>query len=471
MVESKHAGARSITPEILSHSSKSRQVFFGAGLAVLAVAILFVRLGSSPLIFDEAIYAEVSKQVLASGELLTLHWNGAPWFEKPPIFIWATALAFRVFGVSEFSARVISALCGVGVVLVSAAIARELYSRAAGVIAGLVMLSSPLFVFFARFGTTDVCLVLFLVLGQYFYIRAAKDPRLWLGVGLAFAGAVLVKGFAAGVGPLSIAVGLVIEGRIGATIKSRHFWRAVVTSIVLAGSWHLAEVLIHGERFWKVYLGLHVVGRATSGSVFGGDRDPAFYFRVLGQGFFPWVLIALPAVLLERNRRAASLIAMAAATLILYSIASTKFPWYLLPMFPPLAIISSGFLSRLKSEPVLVAVVVLLASVGLWRSVRGLHGPARMVPTMVLAKKAAPDAGLIMTAPEDLQDTAIFYSGRRVCTDRDLNPLSFGYIEGCKPGEARNIIFSAEARPLVESRLRVRVLAEERGIFYAEVLP
>ncbi len=165
---------------------------------------LFYKLGNSPLYFDEAIYAQVSKGILRRGDWVTLHWNGVAWFEKPPLFIWATAIAFKIFWVGEFWARSISGLCGLGVVVVSYAAGKNLYNRTAGLVAGIILLASPLFVFFSRSGSTDICLTFFLTLGLYFYLRSPKDSRYWLLVGLAFACAALVKGAAAIVGPLSV---------------------------------------------------------------------------------------------------------------------------------------------------------------------------------------------------------------------------------------------------------------------------
>jgi 4-amino-4-deoxy-L-arabinose transferase-like glycosyltransferase len=74
-------------------------------LIVLAVTILFGRLATHVLFFDEAIYAEVSKEMVQRGEWLTPHWNGHQWFEKPPVYFWATALLFKVFGSSASFGR------------------------------------------------------------------------------------------------------------------------------------------------------------------------------------------------------------------------------------------------------------------------------------------------------------------------------------------------------------------------------
>src|SRR5687767_3404891 len=125
-------------------------------MIILAVIILFGRLGRNVLFFDEAIYAQVSKEMAERGEWLTPHSNGRVWFEKPPVYFWTTGVLFRLFGISEFWARFASALSGLGVLLLVFVIARRIYGDASsGVLAVLILLSTQLFVYYARFGTTD----------------------------------------------------------------------------------------------------------------------------------------------------------------------------------------------------------------------------------------------------------------------------------------------------------------------------
>ena len=61
---------------------------------------------------DEGRYAEISREMAASGDWVTPRLNGLKYFEKPPMQYWATAAAFRVFGVNEWTARLWTALTG-----------------------------------------------------------------------------------------------------------------------------------------------------------------------------------------------------------------------------------------------------------------------------------------------------------------------------------------------------------------------
>ncbi|MGA7313762.1 MAG: hypothetical protein WBX22_07290, partial [Silvibacterium sp.] len=81
-----------------------------------AAAVLLPLLGHKALAdWDEGIYAEVSREFLWHGWLIP-HWHFQPWFEKPPLGLWLTAIFYRIFSVSEFWARAASALASVGLV-------------------------------------------------------------------------------------------------------------------------------------------------------------------------------------------------------------------------------------------------------------------------------------------------------------------------------------------------------------------
>src|SRR5918997_5425030 len=102
-------------------------------LVLIATFSLLWKLGTGSLAaWDEAIYAQVSKEIVQSGDWLTLRWEYQPWFEKPPLFMWITALFYSLFGVGEFWARVPSALSGIALVAVTYLIGKYRYGKRVG---------------------------------------------------------------------------------------------------------------------------------------------------------------------------------------------------------------------------------------------------------------------------------------------------------------------------------------------------
>src|SRR5262245_9928088 len=87
-------------------------------LWAVALGVLFLWFGTLDarhlLRTDEGRYAEIAREMFASGDWVTIRYNGLKYFEKPPFHLWMTALSFQVFGVGEWQARLWGALCGAG---------------------------------------------------------------------------------------------------------------------------------------------------------------------------------------------------------------------------------------------------------------------------------------------------------------------------------------------------------------------
>src|SRR5829696_3614120 len=89
-------------------------------LVLLAAFMLLWGLGQSSLRdFDEAIYAQVSKEIVQSGDWLTLRWEYKPWFDKPPLSMWVTAAFYQLFGINELWSRAASAFAGIGLIIIT----------------------------------------------------------------------------------------------------------------------------------------------------------------------------------------------------------------------------------------------------------------------------------------------------------------------------------------------------------------
>src|SRR5688572_30242946 len=95
--------------ETIASSPRRRALLAGVASFLLAAILLTPRVFVGPLRhWDEAWYAQVSREMLDAGDWSTPRWNGGPWFHKPPLAFWGTMASFSVFGVSEASARLFS---------------------------------------------------------------------------------------------------------------------------------------------------------------------------------------------------------------------------------------------------------------------------------------------------------------------------------------------------------------------------
>jgi 4-amino-4-deoxy-L-arabinose transferase-like glycosyltransferase len=390
-------------------------------LALAAAFALLWNLGAGDLAaWDEAIYAEVSKEAARGGDWLTLHWGYRPWFEKPPLFMWVTAFFYSLFGVGEFWARAPSALSGVALVLLTYFIGGRVYGRRAGILASVVLLTCYHFISFSRFGTTDVMLTLFTYSAVYGHLRAdGGSTKWWYLVWPSCAAAVMVKGAGGLVAPAAIVAALAFDGRLGDAIRSSDFRRGVAAALLITVPWHALMCVRHGRAFLDEYVGYHVVARATRTL----EGHPSGYFYYVGKlidGFFPWCLLVPFAVVsfVRRRRkdkdpaRSRVLLVLAALVFVPYTLIPTRRPWYIIPVYPALAVLVAGFVNALyqtqrtravRRRLLTAACAVFIAVGGLYSFVSLRLGRSPEEPVAKLSRLAR------VTSPDDKDPLLLLY--------------------------------------------------------------
>lgn len=310
-------------------------------LAVLAAAALlfFVGLGRTTLFDqDEAKYTQVAREILETGDPITLHVNGEPWFVHPPLYMWLQAVTGRIFGFTEYTARVWSAVAGVAGVYATYLLGRLLFPTRAALLAAAVLPATFQYFAHSRLAVFDGMLVTFMLLAFYAFLRALYDvsrahayyAAVWAGLGT------LTKGPIALLLPaLVAAVYLIVRWK-------RFRWRAPVLGPVavyaaLALPWYVIEWMRHGEPFVRTVIGYYTVNRFLG--VVEGQSGPWWYYAaVFGVGAFPWTgfLLAMLPYHVRRFRTEGSLLVLlwTVITVAFYSAAGTKLPNYVLPVYP-----------------------------------------------------------------------------------------------------------------------------------------
>ena len=343
-----------------------------AGLFAAGAAVLLFRLGQGSLLdFDEATYAEISREIFVYHDIVRLHWDFVPWLNKAPLYQWLTALVFAVFGPGEFTARAVSAVSGAGVVVLTYLVGRTWLDRVPAGAAALLLLLCNLFVRAARFGTSDVLLTFWLYLAVYAYLRSRDRRGWWYLTGAAFGLAFMTKDVASLVGPIAIALAVLIDGR-ARELRSAAPWLALALAAAIALPWHVAVYAWQGRQFIRSYFEYMVVQRASA-QIEGHTGGVAYYPAWVRRGFYPWSYFAVPAALQHvlaevRARRSAVLALLTAVLLLLYTVVRSKLYWYLDPVLPALALFAAGggvWLWRRRGLPEILAAAAL-ALLGVW---------------------------------------------------------------------------------------------------------
>jgi 4-amino-4-deoxy-L-arabinose transferase-like glycosyltransferase len=178
-------------------------------LALCGLAFFF-RLGDSAIAdLDEAFYAEAGREMIERGDWITPHYNDRVRLYKPILFYWLVALSYKVLGVTETAARVVSACSGLGLVFIAYGVGRRWIGPSAGLLAGAMAATCFGMGWMARQSLPDLPLAFFMTLGTWCAIEAltpgVAHARRWLLLAaVAVALGVLTKG------PIALAVPAVV---------------------------------------------------------------------------------------------------------------------------------------------------------------------------------------------------------------------------------------------------------------------
>ncbi len=299
---------------------------------------------------DEGRYAEIPREMVASGDWLTPRLNDLKYFEKPPLQYWATAAAFDAFGEHHWTARLWTALTGfLGILLTGFATAR-LWGRNAGLASAAVLASSALYVIIGHVNTLDMGVSFFLAAAVFAFVLAQRDGldpsgrrRYMLGAWLALALAMLSKGLIALVLPGATLVLYTLWQRDWVLWKRLHLASGFALFLAVAAPWFVAVSLANPEFFNFFFIHEHFERFLTKTH---GRYQPAWYFLpILALGLLPWITL-LPQALQDGWRPSAGrfqpgrfLVLWALVVFTFFSASDSKLASYILPIFPALAVL------------------------------------------------------------------------------------------------------------------------------------
>jgi 4-amino-4-deoxy-L-arabinose transferase-like glycosyltransferase len=202
-----------------------------------------------PSLFDDAdsAHAEAGREMLTLHDWVTLHENGIRYLEKAPLPYWAMAASFKLFGVSEFSARLTQGLGVLVLALVLLEIGRRFLWVDAGFWTAVVSVTSFGSYLFTRITIPDLLVGLWIALSLYFFFQGwrTQQPSLLSCWGLAATIAlnVLTKGLIGLIFPCAIIFAfLLFVGDLRHLQRMRLFSSALVF-VIVAAPWHVLAAL------------------------------------------------------------------------------------------------------------------------------------------------------------------------------------------------------------------------------------
>jgi 4-amino-4-deoxy-L-arabinose transferase-like glycosyltransferase len=323
---------------------------------------------------DEPRYAQVAREMLARHDWVTPTLGEVPWLEKPPLYYWQAIIAYRLFGVSDWAARLPSVLDASILVFTVYCFLRR-FHREAALDGALLLASCAGIVGYARAASTDMPLAAsFSIAMIAWFVWLETESRIHLATFYGFlALATLAKG------PVALFfAGVIIL--LFAGVPPRRSWKIAWTTVrlpeillfcAIALPWYVL-VQLRNPQFFRVFILQHNLARFGT-NVFHHPEPFWYYVPVTLIGWVPWSVFLIAALVwaIRKFTEASDLLnpfmlLWIATVVIFFSISQSKLPGYVLPAIPPGVILLANYgreESAAKINPALIVLHALLAAV------------------------------------------------------------------------------------------------------------
>jgi 4-amino-4-deoxy-L-arabinose transferase-like glycosyltransferase len=359
----------------------------------------------------DAVQAQISRNMLESGDWVTARLNGVKYLEKAPLKYWMIAASYMIFGVHDWAARLPLALAAIALCWLVARFGAWAFCPRAGLYAGLALATCAGMFLFTRVLIPDAVLTLTITLAMWSFLRALDAneprPRLWAAMLAASVGTgLLLKGLIAAVIPTGTAI---IYLSVTKQLFVRETWRRLrpfsgaLIVLLVAAPWHIVatlrnppyfDITFHsapGEYrgfFWFYFMNEHVLRFLNLRHPRDYNTVPRLWFWLLHLlWLFPWSVF-LPAAAVARYRgsgraeRTRLLALCWAGFILLFFTFSTTQEYYSMPAYPALALLlgsgmaqGGAWIERGRKLLVAIAVAAAVTLVALFVSVRNLPTP------------------------------------------------------------------------------------------------
>ena len=340
-----------------------REVFLILALVFLCLFLFIFHLGPRPIWdIDEGMHASTSKDMVLSGDWVTPTFNGKSFYDKPVLHNWFVALSLLVFGFTEFAARFPAALLGLGCVMLTYLLGREMSSPKVGFVSGVILATNGEVIILSRTVVHDISLGFFVTLALlsfYMGFKNEKHRRCYVLLFYASSGfAVLAKGPLGVLLPVLIAgIFLLLQGKMRFLREMVSGW-GILIFLAIAAPWY---VLISLNN--KDYAGYFFIHQNLMRFLSPRAQHHApfyYYFPALLGGFFPWSCFlplalyrSLRGGLRKMGEGTAFLMIWFVVVFVFFTMASSKLSTYLLPLFPAASLLVGLLWRDLLETPTL----------------------------------------------------------------------------------------------------------------------
>ncbi|HLB42337.1 MAG TPA: glycosyltransferase family 39 protein [Gammaproteobacteria bacterium] len=322
-------------------------------LTTILIVVYTVFLGHYPLFTpDEGRYAEIALNMAITNDYITPHMNGVIFLDKPILHFWLQAIAIKLFGVKEWAIRLPPALFGIMGVLLIYICGRHLFDRRCALISASILATTPLYFGGAHYANLDLEVAVLISCALLPFISAVqkKDHRLYfllisyMSAALAF----LAKGLIGIIFPMMIIGTWLAFSWRWLELKKIHLLLGFSVIICIITPWYILVQQANPQFLYYFFIEQQIT-RYLSGAIFNNQMPFWFFLPVILVGFLPWTIFIIPALAgksIFYHSTKLFLILWIMIIFIFFSIPHSKLVGYILPIFPPLALLVGNYLSE-----------------------------------------------------------------------------------------------------------------------------
>lgn len=391
-------------------------------LISLFAPLFFYKLGNVSLTsFDEAWYADISRNVILNRDLFNISWNGKPFYDHPPASFWLTAISYLFFGINTYSARFSQALLGFLSVFVVYFLGKNLFSRKVGFLSAVALPSSFWFLLRSRSGNLDITLTFFFILTFLLALKTVENKKYLYAfaasLGLLFLSKTLV--------PLTI-LPLLLIVFFQSKLNLKDYLKILIVFLIVVLPYFVINYYSSPEFVKRVFQ-IGLVGVKTENDYFENIKlvKDYIYFGI-GRWFWPAfisILISPIIFLVNRQKRFLYIPVFFVSFLFPFVFSQKGHIWHLIPvhpfMFLSLFLVASFLLEKILKFKYLVFLLLLiftstLSFIQIKRSFNEfIDVPQYISDIEILSKEASRVDGKFYVDGDYAQE-AIFYSGKNV---------------------------------------------------------
>lgn len=271
-----------------------KDIYYLITILLLAFIFFFLKLWGFVLFdVDEPRYAEAAREMIESNNWITPYFNYVVRFDKPVLFYWLIAISYKILGVSEFAARLPSAIMATLIVVSIYFFARKHINQYFGLISSLVLLTSLEFIGLARMSITDMTLsafICFMLLSGFTAAHSTGNKRSywWYAFYTFLALGTLTKGpVAPAVAVMVLWPYFILTGKFFEVFKTCRLYTGILLFLLITAPWYIMVYLENGQAYIDQFIVTDNLKRFT-GTVSGHKGPIYFFFIVILVGFIPW---------------------------------------------------------------------------------------------------------------------------------------------------------------------------------------